>query len=58
MAFMNTGPEHRLHRKNMHQVIGTKALVSNFHHVLTNEAKKFAQNVSVSPEKLYHHIRT
>lgn len=52
------GPTHRLHRKFMHQEIGTKVLVEKFYDIQDVESKRFLLRVLEDPARLIEHIKT
>jgi hypothetical protein len=67
LLYTNLSAKFRRHRKNLHQVIGTKANLSKFYPMLIKEARRLASRLRVSEtegsedtvgEGLHEQIRT
>ncbi|KAJ3539528.1 hypothetical protein NM208_g5454 [Fusarium decemcellulare] len=52
------GPTHRLHRKFMHQQMGTKTLAGQFYGIQDVESRRFLLRVLDDPDNLIKHIKT
>lgn len=57
LTLLPYGPRFRNHRKMFHQVIGTPAAMTRFHHIKEYETHRFLKSLLASPDDLLSHIR-
>lgn len=55
---LSYGNTHRLHRKFMHQEMGTKTIVQKFYDIQNRESRRFLLRVLDDPNNTVEHIKT
>ncbi|KLO18912.1 cytochrome P450 oxidoreductase OrdA-like protein [Schizopora paradoxa] len=58
LALLRDVEEHRLHRKNIHRVIGTRAATSKFHSLMEVEMRRLVLRIMKRPDLLQQHVQT
>lgn len=57
LAFLSYGPQFREHRKKLHQTIGTRAAVNDFHTLIILESRRLLWRLVLRPQSLAKQIR-
>lgn len=58
LALLRDVEQHRLHRKNIHRVIGTRAAISKFHSLMEVEMRRLVFRIMKRPDLLQKHVQT